>query len=226
VGILLPTWIDASPANNWSAWRPRSTTRMWNLAATQTGGLAKVGSRVAIDSAVQQGEAQFAGRYIVSNSRHYRAPPRRQCRCAKAKAATRTLVSMRRKSSSSSTWIRARSIDVNDTACRFFQNEPAQLLGSGTGENQPAAPGRWHAFIRRVARPISKAPWPAPCRCSSGCTAIRPARISLRRRFVRLPSSNRRMLRASIIDISERKRAEAVAAGERRVFEKIAAMHP
>ncbi len=45
-------------------------------------------------------------------------------------------------------------------------------------------------------------------------------------RFVRLPSSNRRLIRASITDITERKRADAIAAGERRVFEKIAANAP
>ena len=45
-------------------------------------------------------------------------------------------------------------------------------------------------------------------------------------RFVRLPSSNRRLIRASITDITERKRAEAIAAGERRIFEKIAANAP
>ena len=45
-------------------------------------------------------------------------------------------------------------------------------------------------------------------------------------RFVRLPSSNRRLIRASITDITERKRGEAIAAGERRVFEKIAANAP
>ena len=43
---------------------------------------------------------------------------------------------------------------------------------------------------------------------------------------MRLPSSNRRLIRASITDITERKRAEAIAAGERRVFEKIAANAP
>jgi diguanylate cyclase (GGDEF)-like protein/PAS domain S-box-containing protein len=43
---------------------------------------------------------------------------------------------------------------------------------------------------------------------------------------VRLPSSDRRLIRASITDITERKRADAIAAGERRVFEKIAANAP
>jgi PAS domain S-box-containing protein len=45
-------------------------------------------------------------------------------------------------------------------------------------------------------------------------------------RFVRLPSSYRRLIRASITDITERKRADGIAAGERRVFEKIAANAP
>jgi diguanylate cyclase (GGDEF)-like protein/PAS domain S-box-containing protein len=41
-------------------------------------------------------------------------------------------------------------------------------------------------------------------------------------RLVRLPSSTRRLIRGSITDITDRKRAEMVAGGERRVFEKIA----
>jgi diguanylate cyclase (GGDEF)-like protein/PAS domain S-box-containing protein len=45
-------------------------------------------------------------------------------------------------------------------------------------------------------------------------------------RFVRLPSANRRLIRASITDIAERKRAEAIEAGERQIFERIAANAP
>ncbi|MCC7198699.1 MAG: EAL domain-containing protein [Gammaproteobacteria bacterium] len=41
-------------------------------------------------------------------------------------------------------------------------------------------------------------------------------------RLVRLPSSTGRFLRASIIDITDRKRGELLAQGERRVFERIA----
>ena len=40
-------------------------------------------------------------------------------------------------------------------------------------------------------------------------------------RMVRLPSSGRRLIRGSIIDITERKRMELLATGERRVFERI-----
>jgi PAS domain-containing protein len=40
-------------------------------------------------------------------------------------------------------------------------------------------------------------------------------------RLIRLPSSGRRLVRGSIIDITERKRGELLAAGDRRVFERI-----
>ena len=40
-------------------------------------------------------------------------------------------------------------------------------------------------------------------------------------RLVRLPSSGRRLIRGSITDITERKRSEVLAAGDRRVFERI-----
>ncbi|MGH8249894.1 MAG: EAL domain-containing protein [Steroidobacteraceae bacterium] len=45
-------------------------------------------------------------------------------------------------------------------------------------------------------------------------------------RFVRLPSSNGGLIRASIIDITERKQSELIAAGERRALEKIASSEP
>ncbi len=45
-------------------------------------------------------------------------------------------------------------------------------------------------------------------------------------RFVRLPSSSGSLIRASIIDITERKQAELVGAGERRALEKIASREP
>jgi diguanylate cyclase (GGDEF)-like protein/PAS domain S-box-containing protein len=51
-------------------------------------------------------------------------------------------------------------------------------------------------------------------------------RIPCEVRFVRLPSSGGGLIRASIIDITERKQAELVAAGERRALEKIASSEP
>lgn len=45
-------------------------------------------------------------------------------------------------------------------------------------------------------------------------------------RFIRLPDSDRRLIRASIIDISERRQAELLARGERRVLELVASNRP
>ena len=45
-------------------------------------------------------------------------------------------------------------------------------------------------------------------------------------RFIRLPSSKHRLIRASIIDIAARRRADTLAYGERRVLELIAANAP
>jgi diguanylate cyclase (GGDEF)-like protein/PAS domain S-box-containing protein len=45
-------------------------------------------------------------------------------------------------------------------------------------------------------------------------------------RFIRLPSSDRRLVRASIFDISERRRSELLAAGERRILERVASNSP
>ncbi|NNC64505.1 MAG: PAS domain S-box protein [Gammaproteobacteria bacterium] len=45
-------------------------------------------------------------------------------------------------------------------------------------------------------------------------------------RFIRLPDSDRRLIRASIIDINERRQAELLARGERRVLELVASSRP
>lgn len=45
-------------------------------------------------------------------------------------------------------------------------------------------------------------------------------------RFIRLPASQRRLIRASIIDITERRQMELLARGERRVLEHVASSSP
>jgi len=45
-------------------------------------------------------------------------------------------------------------------------------------------------------------------------------------RFIRLPDSDRRLIRASITDISERRQSELLARGERRVLELVASNRP
>ena len=123
--------------------------------------------------------------------------------------------------------MQGRFVDVNDNACRFFKMSRETLLASGPDEISPALqPDGTPSFgvgarLYRQARLAGAAPVFEWIHCDAAGQNI-PCEV----RFVRLPSSNRRLLRASIIDITERKRADAIAAGERRVFEKIAANAP
>jgi len=117
-------------------------------------------------------------------------------------------------------------VDVNENACRFFKMNRETLLSCGPDKISPAtqADGTASFGVSRgyiesaLAGEVPVFEW---LHCDSGGQNF-PCEV----RFVRLPSSNRRLLRASIIDITGRKRAEAIASGERRVFEKIAANAP
>jgi diguanylate cyclase (GGDEF)-like protein/PAS domain S-box-containing protein len=120
---------------------------------------------------------------------------------------------------------KGRFVDVNDNACRFFKMPREALLASGPDRISPAHQpdgssfGRPRGFIEGAL--AGGAPVFEWVHCDSAGQLL-PCEV----RFVRLPSYNRRLIRASITDITERKRAEAIAAGERRVFEKIAANAP
>ena len=119
-----------------------------------------------------------------------------------------------------------RFVDVNDNACRFFKMDRATLLASGPDKISPSQQsdgspsfGVPRGYIDGAL--AGEAPVFEWVHCDSLGQTM-PCEV----RFVRLPSSNRRLIRASIADITERKRSEAIAAGERRVFEKIAANAP
>jgi diguanylate cyclase (GGDEF)-like protein/PAS domain S-box-containing protein len=115
----------------------------------------------------------------------------------------------------------ARFVECNDNAVRFFKMTREQLLASGPvdvsspvqADGTPSF-GVSRGFIDRALT------GDAPCfewthRDAAGQDI--PCEV----RLVRLPSSSQRLIRASITDITERKRAELLALGERRVFERI-----
>ena len=121
---------------------------------------------------------------------------------------------------------RGKFVDVNDNACRFFKMDRATLLASGPDRISPSEQadgspsfGVPRGYIEGAL--AGGAPVFEWVHCDSLGRNM-PCEV----RFVRLPSSNRRLIRASITDITERKRSDAIAAGERRVFEKIAANAP
>lgn len=196
-----------------------------DLAATQTWGLAKAGSRVAIEVAVSKVQLNWLDGYIICirdiTERHLTELSVRE-----SEGRYRTLVEHAPEVIVVFDVDAGRFIDVNDKACRIFKMSRAALLSSGPDKISPLlqADGSASFGVARgyVASALAGAvPVFEWLHCDSNGQNF-PCEV----RFVRLPSSNRRLLRASIIDITERKRADAIAAGERRVFETIAANAP
>jgi diguanylate cyclase (GGDEF)-like protein/PAS domain S-box-containing protein len=114
-----------------------------------------------------------------------------------------------------------RFVECNDNAVRFFKLSREELLASGPERiSPPEQPDGTPSFgISRghISRALAGE---APCfewlhRDAQGHDI--PCEV----RLVRLPSSASRLIRGSVTDITERKRAELLAAGERRVFERI-----
>ena len=114
-----------------------------------------------------------------------------------------------------------RFVDANDVAQKLFGLERARLLELGPITLSPplqpdGAPSEQRAlgYIQQALAgevPVFEwAHWGA-----AGREFICEVRL------VRLPGANRRLVRGSITDISERKRGERIAAAERKVFEDV-----
>jgi diguanylate cyclase (GGDEF)-like protein/PAS domain S-box-containing protein len=196
-----------------------------DLAAHQTWGRAKGGNQVAVEIAVSKAKLNWRDCYIVSirdiTERHIAEQSMRE-----SEARYRTLVEHAPETIVVFDVDRGKFVDVNDNACRFFKVSREVLLSCGPDKISPThqpdgMPSFGHArgFIKGAL--AGEAPVFEWTHCDDTGQTM-PCEV----RFVRLPSSNRRLIRASITDITERKRAEAIAAGERRVFEKIAANAP
>jgi diguanylate cyclase (GGDEF)-like protein/PAS domain S-box-containing protein len=119
-----------------------------------------------------------------------------------------------------------RFVDCNDNAAEFFKMSREELLRVGPEQVSPPEQADGTPSFG-----ISRGHIEAALR---GDTPVfewlhkdaEGKQIPSEVRFVRLPSSGGNLIRASIIDIAERKQTELVAAGERRALEKIASSEP
>ncbi len=119
-----------------------------------------------------------------------------------------------------------RFVDANENAAKLFKFTREELLAIGPKEISPRCQadglpsfGLVRGYIERALKGASPVfEW---LHCDADGKEI-PCEV----RLIRLPSSTRRLIRASIIDITPRRRADTLAHGERRVLELIAANAP
>jgi diguanylate cyclase (GGDEF)-like protein/PAS domain S-box-containing protein len=196
-----------------------------DLAAHQTWGATKDRVRVVVEVAVSKASLNRRDGYIVCirdcTERHQAERSMRD-----SEARYRTLVEHAPEVIVVFDVDHGKFVDVNDNACRFFKMDRDALLASGPDKITPSRQSDGSASFGMARGYIEGAlAGEAPVFEWVHCDALGKA-LPCEVRFVRLPSSSRRLIRASITDITERKRGDAIAAGERRVFEKIAANAP
>jgi diguanylate cyclase (GGDEF)-like protein/PAS domain S-box-containing protein len=127
-----------------------------------------------------------------------------------------------------------RFVDANENATRFFKYSREALLGMGplelSAENQRGGDAfvdtQWQAGDRAYREHLGRALSGEPQTFEWQHRDAAGVDLLCEVRLVRLPSSQGRLVRASITHIGARKRQELITAGERTVFEQLASHAP
>jgi diguanylate cyclase (GGDEF)-like protein/PAS domain S-box-containing protein len=119
-----------------------------------------------------------------------------------------------------------RFIDVNQNAENFFKMTREQLLAVGPEVLSPPTQADGLPSMGPTRGNVERALEGKPQIFEWIHRDALGNDIPCEVRLVRLPDSQRRVIRGSITDITERKRAERISAGERAVFERLAANAP
>ena len=223
--FLLPDLATRGARACLEAWATRIDDTHIDLAAQSVWGHAKDGATVAVEVAVSKAALARRDGYIVCiRDISERQAAEQMIRDSEARY--RVLVEHAPEAIVLFDVDADHFVDVNDNACRFFKMTRVELLACGPARISPPMQMDGTPSFGIVRGHVDAAlaggtPVFEWTHCDAEGRTI-PCEV----RFVRLPNSRRRLLRASITDITERKRAEAIAAGERRVFEKIAANAP
>ena len=196
-----------------------------DLAASEAWARHKDGSPIPVDMAVSRARINRRELFVVCVRD---ATERRQSESAlrESEARYRTLVDHAPEAIVVIDADTLRFIDVNENAERFFKMTREQLLAAGPEQLSPPtqADGLPSQGPTRgnVGRALAGEPQTFEWTHRDALGNDIPCEV----RLVRLPDSQRRIIRGSITDITERQRAQRIARGERAVLEHIAGNSP